>query len=82
MALASEGDCQPISGSNDDHYQLKQRQINDKKVNFDTNKNSTKSINDDKSEVDYELPDHIVYKLYLNRLFSAFADRTWDYCCG
>lgn len=93
MALASEG--QPISGDNDSNQQnqcqLKLRKsdvtevISKKKVTFDqtltrsdNDKKSTTSANDE----ELELPKHVVYKLYLNRLLSAFADRTWDFACG
>ena len=65
-----------------------------KRVTFDKNlvvSNTISSETSDKSaeatknaadEEDFELPDHVVYKLYLNRLLSAFADRTWDFATG
>lgn len=57
-----------------------------KKVTFDDNliksEIDKKIENSSTDQVDFELPSHVVYKLYLNRLLSAFADRTWDFACG
>ena len=87
MALASEG--LPISGDNDvQHNQCHLKQANEKKVTFDTSTSDNNLIRSNKtnhqtnSDDNFELPNHIIYKLYLNRLFSAFADRTWDFACG
>ena len=80
MALASES--QPISGDNDiqSNNQCLNENCKKKKVTFD--KNSNKAKNNLLKDDDSELASHVVYKLYLNRLLSAFADRTWDFAAG
>lgn len=98
MALASETHHPSAdSDVQHDQCQLKPRtnHLNEehakKRVTFDKNlissDTSTQSTaevaeNESSNEEDFELPDHVVYKLYLNRLLSAFADRTWDFATG
>lgn len=98
MALASENHHPSAdSDVQHDQCELKQRnnhpneEHTKKRVTFDENLISSETTNDRSAEVteneppneeDFELPDHVVYKLYLNRLLSAFADRTWDFATG
>lgn len=96
MALANENH-HPNADCDVQHDPLQLKQQNNhlneehsvkKRVTFDKNlicsdsNGKSAEANGPVNEDDFELPDHVVYKLYLNRLLSAFADRTWDFATG